>query len=79
MSFASLVQRDTFSIPAAPPGFRFGGGDILGGRPRRGSGGGAPPPPGRQKMLKISKKFLKKIAKNWLFYAIFQNKLKTLR
>ena len=52
--------------------FRFGG-DILGGRTRRGSGGGAP---GRQKILKISKKFLKKIAKKWIILGDFSKKLK---
>ena len=51
--------------PATPPGFRLGG-NILWGRPRRGLGGGGGAPR-RQKNLKISKKFLKKIAKNGLF------------
>ena len=47
------------------------GGNILGGRPRRGSGGGAEPR-GRQKISKISKKFLKKIAKMDYFRRFFQ-------
>ena len=50
---------------AAPPEFWFGGGNSLVARPRRGSGGAEPP--GLQKILKISKKFLKKIAIYELF------------
>ena len=50
-------------IPAAPPGFRFGGGNMLGGRPGRGSGGGRSPPDAG----KFSKNFLKKITINAQF------------
>ena len=38
--FWELVGAWQHPGAAAPPGFRFGG-NILGGRPRRGSGGGA--------------------------------------
>ena len=41
-----------------------GGGNILGGRPRRGSGGGAPRTP---ENFEIFQKIVKKIAKNGLF------------
>ena len=50
-------------ISAAPPRFRFGGGDTLGGRPRKGSGGGAPRTP--ENFRTFSKNFL--IANNALF------------
>ena len=47
---------------AAPPGFRFFGGNIFGGRPRSGSGAERSLPDNRE-ILKICKKFLKIIAK----------------
>ena len=48
-------------VAAAPPGFRFGGGNILGGRPRRGSGGGDPRTPANLlKFQKISQENCKK-------------------
>ena len=50
-------------VAAAPPGIRFGG-NIL--------GGPGAEPPGRQKILKISKKFLKKIAKMGYFRRFFK-------
>ena len=55
----------------------FRGGNILGGRPRGGSGGRSPPDAGE--FSKFFKKFLKKIAKNALFWPIFNQILKTLR
>ena len=50
-----------YNYAAAPPGFQFGG-NILGGRPRRGSGGGAPPrtPEKFENFQKISLKNCKK-------------------
>ena len=56
------IVKDIWVYPAAQPGFRFGRGDILRARTRKGSGGPSPPP-GRQKTWKVAKKFLKKIAK----------------
>ena len=53
-----------------------GGGEHLGGRPRGGPGGRSPPP-GRQKILKISKKLLKKMAKKDYFRRFFK-KIKKL-
>ena len=67
-------MRSTVNVvetAAAPPGFRFGAWDILRGRPRKGSGGSTPPPR-CQRNLKICKIFLKKIANNALFQAIFK-------
>ena len=58
---------------ASPPGFRFGGGKILGDRPRRRSGG-IKFPPGRKKILKISKEFLKKKCKKWIILGDFSKK-----
>ena len=55
---------------AAPPGFRFGGGDILGGRPSRGSGGAEPPDAGE--FSKICKRFLKKMQKIHYFGIFFE-------
>ena len=47
----------------------------LGGQQWEGSGGGAPPPDAG-KFSNIFKQFIQKIAKNALFQAIFQKKLK---
>ena len=46
------------------------------GWPRRWSRGGAPPPGHRKIFENLQKKFLKKIAKNALFWPIFQRKFK---
>ena len=60
-------------ISEAPPGFRFGGGDILGGRPRRGSGGGAPRTPENfENFQTISQENCKK----WIILGDFSKKLK---
>ena len=59
-SYIELFDFAQILIPAEPPGFRFGGGDILGvglvGRP----GGGAPPPDAGE-FSKILKNFFRKL------------------
>ena len=55
---------------AARPGFRFGGGNILGGRPGRGSGGRSPLD--AEKFSKIRKKTLKKFTINAQFQLFFK-------
>ena len=72
--FPILLCFITFLViaSAAPPGFRFGGWNTLGVRPRIGSGG--LPPTDAGEFSKIFKKLLKKIAKMH-YFSIFFKKL----
>ena len=72
MAINRLVMIKGTAQSAAPPGFRFGGGNILVGRPGRGSGGRNPPDEG--KFSKICKKnFLRKL--HGTILAIFSKKV----